>query len=130
MRPHGYQSEIAAIVDAGLCTARYRCVERAHGRDELRLARVLLATAAAVAGDVVSLLMRRRLGRPSSSSTAAASASAPNRSAKVDAFFARHGGKAVVDGRFTGFLRATPPFVAGSSGLTVRRCSPSASSAR
>ncbi len=46
------------------------------------------------------------------------------RLARVDAFFARHGGKALFLGRFTGFLRATMPFVAGSSGLRPRRLLP------
>ena len=50
--------------------------------------------------------------------------SAPARLARVDGFFARHGGKALFLGRFTGFLRATMPFVAGSSGVTPRRLLP------
>jgi membrane protein DedA with SNARE-associated domain len=43
---------------------------------------------------------------------------------RVDGFFVRHGGKAVVLGRFTGFLRATMPFVAGGSGMDLRRLLP------
>jgi membrane protein DedA with SNARE-associated domain len=85
---------------------------------------ILLATAAAVAGDVVSLLMGRRLGRPFLELHGGRFRVGAEQIAKVDAFFARHGGKAVVVGRFTGFLRATLPFVAGSSGLTVRRLLP------
>ena len=34
---------------------------------------------------------------------------------RVDAFFAHHGGKAVLIGRFVGLLRALAPFVAGAS---------------
>jgi membrane-associated protein len=85
---------------------------------------ILLATAAAVAGDVVSLLMGRRLGRPFLELHGGRFRVGAEQIAKVDAFFARHGGKAVVVGRFTGFLRATLPFVAGSSGLTVRKLLP------
>ena len=85
---------------------------------------IVLATAAAVAGDVVSLLMGRRLGRPFLELHGGRFRVGAEQIAKVDAFFARHGGKAVVVGRFTGFLRATLPFVAGSSGLTVRRLLP------
>ena len=39
-------------------------------------------------------------------------------------FFTRHGGKALVLGRFTGFTRAVLPFVAGTSGLPLRRLLP------
>src|SRR3954447_15518351 len=48
----------------------------------------------------------------------------PSQRARTEAFFARHGGKALVLGRFTGFLRATMPFVAGTSGVTLRRLLP------
>ena len=41
--------------------------------------------------------------------------------ARVDALFARHGGKAVLIGRFVGFLRAMAPFVAGASCMPYRR---------
>jgi membrane protein DedA with SNARE-associated domain len=85
---------------------------------------ILLATAAAVAGDVVSLLMGRRLGRPFLELHGGRFRIGAEQIATVDAFFTRHGGKAIVVGRFTGFLRATLPFVAGSSGLTVRRLLP------
>jgi len=85
---------------------------------------IALATAAAVAGDVVSLLMGRRLGRPFLELHGGRFRIGAEQIARVDAFFARHGGKAIVVGRFTGFLRATLPFVAGSSGLTVRRLLP------
>src|ERR671918_527166 len=55
---------------------------------------------AAAGGDLVSFLLGRRLGRP---------------------FLERHGGKAVLLGRFTGLVRAVSPFVAGASGLALRR---------
>jgi membrane-associated protein len=82
---------------------------------------VALAAVAAVAGDVASFLLGRRLGRPFIELHGARVRFGPDRLARVDAFFARHGGKAVVLGRFTGFLRATLPFVAGSSGMALRR---------
>jgi membrane protein DedA with SNARE-associated domain len=85
---------------------------------------IVLATAAAVAGDIVSLLLGRRLGRPFLELHGGRFRVGAEQITKVDAFFARHGGKAIVVGRFTGFLRATLPFVAGSSGLTVRRLLP------
>ena len=77
---------------------------------------------------------RRRRGEPPAGAAARASAFlerhggrggiGPSRIAGVEAFFTRHGGKAIVLGRFTGFLRATLPFVAGSSGMAVRRLVP------
>jgi membrane protein DedA with SNARE-associated domain len=85
---------------------------------------VVLAAAAAVAGDVASFLLGRRLGRPFLERHGPRFGIGPMRLARVDGFFARHGGKAVVLGRFTGFLRATLPFVSGSSGMALRRLVP------
>jgi membrane-associated protein len=85
---------------------------------------VALAAAAAVAGDVVSFLLGRRLGRPFIELHGVRVRIGAAQLARVDGFFARHGGKAVVLGRFTGFLRATLPFVAGSSGMALRRLVP------
>jgi membrane-associated protein len=85
---------------------------------------IALATAAAVAGDVTSFLLGRRLGRPFLELHGFRVRLGAAQLARVDGFFARHGGKAVVLGRFTGFLRATLPFVAGSSGMALRRLVP------
>jgi membrane protein DedA with SNARE-associated domain len=79
---------------------------------------IVLVWAAAVLGDVISLTAGRALGRSFLERRAARTA------AVVDAFFARHGGKALFLGRFTGLLRSTMPFVAGASGVTVRRLVP------
>ncbi len=87
-------------------------------------AMIALVCAAAVAGDMVSLTLGRRLGRPFLERRGGRIGLGPARLARVDGFFARHGGKALFLGRFTGFLRATMPFVAGSSGLTARRLLP------
>ena len=92
--------------------------------DASLVAMIALVCAAAVAGDMVSLLLGRRLGRPFLERRGARLGLGPVRLARVDAFFARHGGKALFLGRFTGFLRATMPFVAGSSGLAPRRLLP------
>lgn len=85
---------------------------------------IALAATAAVAGDAVSFLVGRRLGRPFIELHGSRLRFGPAQLARVDGFFARHGGKAVVLGRFTGFLRATLPFVAGSSGMALRRLIP------
>jgi membrane protein DedA with SNARE-associated domain len=83
-----------------------------------------LAAAAAVAGDTVSFLLGRRLGRPFLELHGGRFRIGAAQLDKVDGFFARHGGKAIVVGRFTGFFRATLPFVVGSSGVALRRVIP------
>jgi membrane-associated protein len=92
--------------------------------DASLVALIALVCAAAVAGDMASLLLGRRLGRPFLERRGARLGLGPARLARVDGFFEHHGGKALFLGRFTGFLRATMPFVAGSSGLTPRRLLP------
>jgi membrane protein DedA with SNARE-associated domain len=94
----------------------------AAGRGEASLVGILaLAAAAAVAGDVGSSLLGRRLGRPFLELHGGRIGLGAAGLARVDGFFERHGGKAVFLGRFTGFFRATVPFVAGSAGMALRR---------
>ena len=52
---------------------------------------------------------------PSSSSTARGSQITEERLEQVEGFFDRHGGKAILIGRFVGLVRAIAPFLAGSS---------------
>lgn len=85
---------------------------------------IALAWGAAVAGDVVSLLLGRRLGRGFLERHGPRVRFGPSQLARIDAFFERHGRKAVLLGRWTGLLRATLPFVAGSSGMPLRRLLP------
>ena len=76
---------------------------------------------AAAAGDLVSFLLGRRLGRPFLHRHGPRFQLGPDRLARVDRFYGRHGGKAVLLGRFTGLVRAVSPFVAGASGLALGR---------
>ena len=85
---------------------------------------IALTWAAAVAGDSLSLLLGHRLGRPFLLRRGAVFGLDDARVAGVEGFFHRHGGKALLVGRFTGFTRAVLPFVAGSSGLRLRRLLP------
>ena len=87
--------------------------------DASLVALILLAWAAAVAGDVVGLQLGRGLGRPFLERHGRRV-----RLARVDGFFARHGRKALFLGRFSGFTRSTMAFVVGSAGLPVRRLVP------
>ena len=92
--------------------------------DASLVAMIALVWAAAVAGDMVSLLLGRRLGRPFLDRHGARVRIGPAQLSRVDGFFERHGPKALFLGRFTGFLRSTMPFAVGSSGLTLRRLLP------
>src|SRR5687768_8448442 len=76
---------------------------------------------AAAGGDLVSFLLGRRLGRPFLERHGPRMRLGPERLARVERFYERHGGKAVLLGRFTGLVRAVSPFVAGASGLALRR---------
>jgi membrane protein DedA with SNARE-associated domain len=44
----------------------------------------------------------------------------PARLERVEGFFARHGAKAILIGRFIGLVRAVAPFLAGASGMRLR----------
>ena len=79
---------------------------------------------AAAAGDLVSFLLGRRLGRPFLDRHGPRFQLGPDRLARVDRFYERHGGKAVLLGRFTGLVRAVSPFVAGASGLALAALRP------
>ena len=85
---------------------------------------IALTSAAAVAGDSVSLLLGRRLGRPVLERRGARFGIDAARLARVEGFFSTHGGKALLLGRFTGFTRAVLPFAVGSAGLPLRRLLP------
>jgi membrane-associated protein len=78
----------------------------------------------AVGGDVVSFSIGRRLGQPFLDANAARLRIRPEHVRRVERFFDRYGGRAVLVGRFVGILRALTPFVAGASGLPLRRFLP------
>lgn len=71
----------------------------------------------AVAGDSVSFLLGRRLGRGFLLRHGPRVRITHERFARVEDYFARHGGKTIVIGRFIGLVRALAPFIAGSSGM-------------
>ena len=71
----------------------------------------------AVAGDSVSFLLGRRLGRDFLLRYGPRVRITHERFARVEDYFARHGGKTIVIGRFIGLVRALAPFIAGSSGM-------------
>jgi membrane protein DedA with SNARE-associated domain/membrane-associated phospholipid phosphatase len=80
--------------------------------------------ACAVAGDLTSFMLGRRLGRAFLVRHGAKVQITEERLHHVEGFFDRHGGKAILLGRFVGLVRAIAPFLAGSSGMPVRRFLP------
>jgi membrane protein DedA with SNARE-associated domain/membrane-associated phospholipid phosphatase len=79
---------------------------------------------AAVAGDLTSFYLGRRLGRKFLVKHGPKVQITEERLGHVEAFFDRHGGKAILIGRFVGLVRAIAPFLAGSSGMPLRRFVP------
>jgi undecaprenyl-diphosphatase len=80
--------------------------------------------AAAVAGDLTSFYLGRRLGRTFLVKHGSKVQITEERLQTVERFFDRHGGKAILIGRFVGLVRAIAPFLAGASGMPLRRFVP------
>lgn len=78
----------------------------------------------AVAGDTASFFVGRRLGRAFLEKHGPRVKITHERLAQVESYFARHGGKTILIGRFIGLVRAIAPFVAGSSRMDYRRFIP------
>ena len=78
----------------------------------------------AIAGDLVSFALGRRLGRDFLVKHGPRFQITEERLQQVERFYDRHGGKAVFLGRWVGLVRAVSPFVAASSGMPLRRFLP------
>ena len=98
-------------------------VVAAQGDVELPLMLGIVWAAAAL-GDIASFLLGRRLGRPFLVARGPRFGVTAPRLERVDTFFSRHGAKTIVVGRFVGIVRAVTPFLAGSSGLSLREFVP------
>lgn len=87
---------------------------------------ILIITVAAGAGigDSIGYEMGHRMGRPALIRHGGRFGLTSARVGKADAFFARHGNKAVFLGRFVGFARALVPFLAGSAHMRYRQFLP------
>jgi membrane protein DedA with SNARE-associated domain/membrane-associated phospholipid phosphatase len=75
----------------------------------------------AVAGDLTSYTLGRRLGRGFLERHGPKLKITEDRLQKVEGFFARHGGPTILIGRFIGLVRALAPFIAGASKMELRR---------
>lgn len=95
------------------------------GQGKISLA-VLLAIVwtCAVAGDVASYFLGRRLGREFLEKHGPRFKITHDRLDQVERFFQRWGGSAIFLGRFVGFIRAVAPFIAGASKMPFRRFLP------
>jgi membrane protein DedA with SNARE-associated domain/membrane-associated phospholipid phosphatase len=85
---------------------------------------IALVWATAVAGDLVSFALGRRLGRDFLVRHGPRVQITEERIQQVERFYDRHGGKAVFLGRWVGLVRAVSPFLAASSGMPLRRFLP------
>lgn len=83
-----------------------------------------LVWACAILGDSTSFGIGRRLGRGFLMKHGPRLKITHERLEQVEAYFARHGGKTILIGRFIGLVRALAPFIAGSSGMRYRRFLP------
>lgn len=81
---------------------------------------IAIAWVTAVMGDSTSFWLGHRLGREFILRHGSRVAITRERYEKVERYFADHGGKTVLIGRFIGLIRALSPFVAGSSGMQFR----------
>jgi membrane-associated protein len=81
---------------------------------------LLITWVAAALGDLASFYLGRRLGRPFLETHGPRIGVTAPRLDRVDGFFRRHGGKAILIGRFIGLVRAVAPFLAGASGMRLR----------
>ena len=95
------------------------------GQGEISIvALIAIVWGCAVAGDVTSFFLGRRLGRQFLVRHGPRFKITEDRLQQVERFFERHGGKAIFLGRFVGVVRAMAPFIAGSSGMRFRRFLP------
>jgi membrane-associated protein len=83
-------------------------------------AMILVAWTAAALGDLASFMLGKRLGRRFLLTRGPRLGVTAPRLERVEAFFDRHGAKAILVGRFVGLVRAVAPFLAGASGMRLR----------
>ena len=82
---------------------------------------LLIAWVAAALGDLASFVARRPARPPLPATRTGPRVGVDGaRLDRVERFYARHGAKAILVGRFVGLVRAVSPFLAGASGLRLR----------
>jgi membrane protein DedA with SNARE-associated domain len=95
------------------------------GQGEISLSVLIAITwACAVAGDVASYTVGRRLGRAWLLRHGERLKITEARIEQVERFFEKRGGATILIGRFIGFVRALAPFIAGTSRMPLSRFLP------
>jgi membrane protein DedA with SNARE-associated domain/membrane-associated phospholipid phosphatase len=95
------------------------------GQGEISLSVLIAITwACAVAGDVASYTVGRRLGRAWLLRHGERLKITEARIEQVERFFEKRGGATILIGRFIGFVRALAPFIAGTSRMPMSRFLP------
>jgi undecaprenyl-diphosphatase len=85
---------------------------------------IAIVWACAVAGDVTSFMLGKRLGRGFLVKHGARVKITEERLEQVERFFERRGGITILVGRFIGFVRPIAPFIAGASHMPTRKFLP------
>lgn len=98
-------------------------VSAGQGQIELPLL-IAIVWACALSGDLTSFVLGRRLGRGFLIRHGPKVAISAARIEQAERFFAAHGGKTIIVGRFIGFVRPLSPFLAGASSMPARRFVP------
>ena len=75
-------------------------------------------------GDTASFVLGQKLGRGWILEHGPRLRITHERFAQVESYFAKHGGKTILIGRFIGLVRALAPFIAGSSGMRYGAMAP------
>jgi membrane protein DedA with SNARE-associated domain/membrane-associated phospholipid phosphatase len=95
------------------------------GQGEISLSVLIAVTwVCAVAGDLASYTVGRRLGRAWLLRHGERLKITEDRLEQVERFFEKRGGATILIGRFIGFVRALAPFIAGTSRMPLRRFLP------
>ena len=90
--------------------------------DVIALGAIVFACAAA--GDTAGFLLGRKFGRSLVLDHGGSFGVTEKRLAHIETFFAAHGAKTILVGRFVGVVRALTPFTAGTSKMPARRFLP------
>ncbi len=85
---------------------------------------IAIVWSCAVAGDVTSYMLGRRLGRDFMVRHGGRVKITEERLEQVEAFFEKRGGITILIGRFIGLVRALAPFIAGASHMPLRKFLP------
>jgi undecaprenyl-diphosphatase len=95
------------------------------GQGEIELIPLIaIVWVCALAGDLTSFVLGRRLGTPFLIRRGHVVGITPQRLHQVERFFAGHGGKTIILGRFISLVRSLSPFIAGASRMPARRFIP------